>query len=319
MGMSIDLSPGMRLRIENSLPISPDGISSVAAHPSSFAGPTYLYFHALSGAELCDSGASPQSSHQDFLCMHNENRGERERKTYLSPNSGLTRLGIMQYRDSDTVKPPTGGPAPASSLIDLFERTNVGEGAQRYWRLWVPVQRDTDLSVGHLGDSPGGSPENKSSTPMLFSAENLKDLASINFGTPTPCERHETTAWTCHSLHYRVVPVPEIAVWVNGSKQWVPIGSTLLDVVAERLHDGFAARWYHFSSGINRGIDHDSLADEVGGQATRLGRAALSGVKVSRYYRDGLYRIGASELETDIQVARFLRLQLLPGDQIKWQ
>ena len=330
VGISVDLFPGMRLRIENSVPISPDGAGVMGGHPSSFAAPTYLYFHALTGAELCDPGSSFNNSpNSSYTClpMHEERRDER---IYLSPNGGLARLGLMQ-RDPGIValwnlnktsanRLSCGDncslvAVDASGLIDLQERIDSGEGAQRYWRLWLPVHRTT------LPSRPvwagGGSEESTDSTPRLFSAGRVEQLPWGELASSEPCAiaTGSSVPWTCYSLRYRVVPIPEISIWVNGTRQWVTIGTTLLDVVAERLHDGFAGRSNHFSASVQ---GHDELADDMPRAASGLERMVASAVSVVRLHRDGPHPITAQNLAKSTDVARFLRLQLLPGDEIKW-
>lgn len=374
IGISIDISAGMRLRLENSVPISPEGIASSFAHPSSFASPTYLYFHSYTGAELCASGARSQLSHGNFLCNTEDKEEQKtfEKKVYLSPSSGLVRLGVMQYRylpddtrgqdvqapksslvisgtatiapvkgqDSASGPPSTynvsatmsgtvtttahagdsetGSLRQASSLIDLFDWTQESRGARSHWRLWIPVQRDTVLTTP-IQEQNGGSTEPPESVPLLISADRLEDLARIDFSTRTPCAVPKSDRWTCYSLHYRVVPVPEIVITVNGVRQWWPIGSTLQDVVADRLQDGFAARPHHFTNGVDANSDHDIMQKETVAKATPLARAVLANIEVFRHHRKGLHLITASEIMDATQTARFLRLQLMPGDEIKWQ
>jgi len=340
VGLSVDLFPGMRLRIENSVPIAPAGAGNHGGHPSSFAAPTYLYFHALTGAELCDPGAKPHDNRSpSYECVSPPQ--EWENKTYLSPNGGLARLGLTQYYDMidpTAMSPgyssakPADTPAvaiqgenfddlslDASGLIDLLESSSVGAGARRYWRLWLPAHRITYTATSIAAG--GGSTEPPDSTPLLFSADRMDELPYGELADPNtssePCKvaTPAHVRWTCYSLHYRVVPVPEIVIWVNGRRQWVAIGTTLLDVVAERLHDGFAGRSSHFSSTVE---GHDDLADDTPATASDLARTVASSVSVVRLYRDGPHAVASQSLAKSTDVARFLRLQLMPGDEIKW-
>ena len=377
--VSLDLFAGMRLRIENSLPISPYGAGSDWTHPSSFAAPTYLYFHALSGSELCDPRSNPGVNNSE-RCPDRALAGW-ENSIYLSPNGGLARLGLVQKAgasttlsparklptrsappvaqlpasfatsltvtselpraiDSDTVstKPQsltstvTGTftqltraaakaddtldvAIPVSGLIDLLEWASVGEGAQSHWRLWLPGFRDTTPATP-IKDDNGGSTEGKAYTPLLFSAARVEDLPSNKvLESREPCKISESTlvSWTCYRLHYRVVPVPEISVWINGAREWVSAGTTLRDVLAERLYSGYVGRPNHFASEANSGVlSNQRTADHA------LARVAAAGVRLRRLYGDGAHPVQASSSASDLEVARFLRIQLLPGDEITW-
>lgn len=378
-GVSIDLFAGMRLRIENSLPISPYGAGSNWTHPSSFAAPTYLYFHALSGAELCDPRSKAEGNNSR-RCAERA-LAAWENSLYLSPNGGLARLGLVQRAGAFTTKSPVtklpsrsappvaqlpasfkgsftatselpsaiDGDAtstkpqrltltvtgtlvqvtraeakaddtwdvaiPVSGLIDLLEWTSVGEGAQGHWRLWLPGFRDTTPATPITADN-GGSKEGEADTPLLFSAAKVEDLPSNKvLESPAPCKISENTlvTWTCYRLHYRVVPVPEISVWINGAREWVSAGTTLRDVLAERLYSGHLGRPNHFSSEANnRVLSNQSTADLA------LARVAAAGIQLSRLYGDGAHPVRASSSASNLEVARFLRIQLLPGDEITW-
>lgn len=377
--VSLDLFAGMRLRIENSLPISPYGAGSNWMHPSSFAAPTYLYFHALSGSELCDPRSNPEVNNskrcQDLALVGWEN------SIYLSPNGGLARLGLVQKAGASTTLssarklPSRSAPSvaqlpasftgsftvtstlpgaidgdttstkpqpltktvagtltqvtraeakaddtldvaiPVSGLIDLLEWASVGEGAQSHWRLWLPGFRDTTPATPITADN-GGSKEGEADTPLLFSAARVEDLPSNKvLESREPCKISERTlvSWTCYRLHYRVVPVPEISVWINGAREWVSVGTTLRDVLAERLYSGYVGRPNHFVSEANSGVlSNQRTADHA------LARIAAAGVELRRLYGDGAHPVRASSSASDLEVARFLRIQLLPGDEITW-
>lgn len=377
--VSVDLFAGMRLRIENSLPISPYGAGSNWTHPSSFAAPTYLYFHSLSGSELCDPHSHPAVPNSK-RCPDRALVGW-ENSNYLSPNGGLARLGLVQkagasstissarklpsraappvaqsqasytglftvtsvlpsVSDGDTTNTKsqtlsstvTGTitqltravpkaadtldvAIPVSGLIDLLEWTSVGEGAQSRWSLWLPGFRDTTPATPITVDN-GGSTEGNAYTPLLFSAARVEDLPSNKvLESPEPCKISENTSvtWTCYRLHYRVVPVPEITVWINGAREWVSVGTTLRDVLAERLYSGYLGRPNHFATEANSGaFSNQSTADDA------LARVAAAGVRLRRMYGDGAHPVQASSSATNLEVARFLRIQLLPGDEIIW-
>lgn len=377
--VSLDLFAGMRLRIENSLPISPYGAGSDGTHPSSFAAPTYLYFHALSGSELCGPRSNPGVNNNE-RCPDRALAGW-ENSIYLSPTGGLARLGLVQKAGSSTSLsparklPPRSAPPvarlpasytglftvtsvlpstsdgdttntkpqtltstvtgtltqltraapkaedkldvaiPVSGLIDLLEWASVGEGAQSHWRLWLPGFRDTTPATRITADN-GGSREGEADTPLLFSAARVEDLPSNKvLESSEPCKISESTlvTWTCYRLHYRVVPVPEISVWINGAREWVSAGTTLRDVLAERLYSGYLGRPNHFATEANSGVfSNQSTADDA------LARVAAAGVRLRRLYGDGAHPVQASSSASNLEVARFLRIQLLPGDEITW-
>lgn len=308
IAISVDLLPGMRLRVENSLPISPSGISSTAGHPSSFAAPTYIYFHALTGPELCDPGSRVNQA--GFLCEPGHDLPES--KSYVSAVGGLARLGLRQTEDNKLSGPVTDAAYVTSSLIDLLERTEIGEGAWRYWRLWMPVQRDTALSKA-LGDPGTGSPENSNSTPLLIAGLTLSALNEPAYHTTTPCLPQKASPYRCHSLRYRVVPVPEFILHVNGQREWVPIGTTLADVLADRLQDGFSARPYFFWAADKQEEPVTSTPFSV-----TTARRVLEAVKVHRMQAGRNLSVAPRSFTSDKDVYRFLRLQLVPGDEVTW-
>lgn len=307
--ITVDMLPGMRLRIENSLPISPSGIQSEREHPSSFAAPTYIYFHVLSGRELCDPRSSVNESSAKFLCSTNS--ADWEAKMFVSAASGLARLGLRQTEDH-VISGPNQIPAyQTSSLIDLLERIETGEGAWRYWRLWLPVQRNTAYTKP-LSEKGGGSAEDRNSTPLLIAGSSLADLNGLAYGTPTPCKA--PGPYRCHSLRYRVVPVPEFMLHVNGQRQWVPIGTTLADILADRLQDGFSAHPYFFWAENKQGEPADTALF-----AASTARRVLNTVAVRRMQAGRKHGIAPISLASDDDVRRFLRLQLVPGDEVTWR
>jgi hypothetical protein len=325
-GISLDMSAGMRLRLENSVAIPPAGINEERAHPSAFAAPTYLYFHALTARELCDPG----SVHPPGHACSGPPTSTSETMYFLSASGGLARIGLVQGNAASIPwQAATAASAPArarmndlptahvresSSLLDLLERhLGGGIGASTWWRLWLPAHRDTWLSTG-LAFGPG-SPEAQQ-RPLLLSAESLEHLQGIDFTSSQPCG--STTApqgVTCHSLHYRVMPVPEIAIRVNGKREWVPVGTTLYDLLAERLHAGFASRVPYLAAQLAPA--HDKLPPPATREA--LYRAVLEGVRIQRFSWHGAHALLPHTLDDATQLARFMRLQLLPGDDIKWK
>lgn len=334
--ISIDMLPGMRLRVENSIPISPFGIFAASSHPSSFAAATYLYFHALSGSELCDPKGVPSVSGPHF-CTSSE---PREGTTLVSAVGGLARLGLQQRTADAAVvsEVPKEFPAPArdathaatapeakpkerdtttlwaqptSGLIDLLERTDLGGGAWRHWRLWLPAHRNTNPNESVYNEGKG-SFEDQFNTPMLRAANSIADLGSVLPGPIGPCQSTDApTNWRCHSLHYRAVPVPEISISINGVPQWVPVGTTLGNLLASRLHNpSFASVTPKPPTGL------DSSARWAAGEGAAQ-RRALRDVQVFRRHLGALYPVVGSH-DNAVRQHRFLRLQLLPGDEIKW-
>lgn len=327
-GISLDMSAGMRLRLESSVAIPPAGIAQERGHPSAFAAPTFLYFHTLTARELCDPHSSRDAGH---VCEEDSKKWEN--KFFLSPSGGLARLGLVQGNANTTellVEPeraaasaperaarhdmPTAHVRESSSLLDLLERhVGGGTGASTWWRLWIPAHRDTWLSTG-LPPYGSGSPE-ALQRPLLLSAESLGRLQEINFADSYPCGGETAPQGvTCYSLHYRVMPVPEISIHVNGQREWVPVGTTLHDLLAERLHAGFTSRVPYIAAEL--AFAHDTLPPPATREA--LYRAALKGVRIRRFDWHGAHDLLPQGLADVPQLARFMRLQLLPGDDIKW-
>lgn len=336
--ISMDMLPGMRLRVENSVPIAPFGINSAPSHPSSFAAATYLYFHALSGAELCDPSGVPSVTSPHF-CTSSKPRAWEE-TTFVSAAGGLARLGLQQTATdpaSASAAPTVAAPRERSStnaatpqsantttigtttlwaqqtsgLIDLLERTDLDGGAWRHWRLWLPAHRNTYPSKP-ITDERGGSSEDPFNTPMLRAANTIADLGNVLPGPNGPCQSAEApTNWRCHSLHYRAVPVPEISISINGVPQWVPVGTTLGNLLASRLHNpSFASVTPKPPTAL------DSSARWAAGEGAAQHRA-LRDVQVFRRHLGALYPVVGSH-DNAVRQHRFLRLQLLPGDEIKW-
>jgi len=306
--VSLDLFPGMRLRLENSLPISPEGIFTRNAHPSSFAAPTYLYFHSLSGSELCDPGSKPITDSPNYYCT-TDKKLPREDGAFVSASGGLARLGLVQKKEGVA---GTFILAETSGLIDLLERTDAGDGAWHFWRLWLPSNRET-LVTSENGDGVVSSSEPQNNSPLLIAGNTLADLGALKSVTSSPCESTTKDKSRCHHLRYRVVPIPEITVIVNGVPQWVPIGTTLLDLLDHRLHDPFFAPR---PASLPRPLE--SMEKSAAGYSAAH-RRALADVQVFRRHQGGLHAVLPTALETGEQLRRFLRLQLLPGDEIKWQ
>lgn len=294
--VSLDLQPGMRLRVENSLPISPGGINSTDTHPSSFAAPTYVYFHSLTGVELCGGGAKVPNSDTDFHC-HQETTPLLT-DAFVSASSGLARLGLFQH--SESVKPPQRA-QPASGLIDLQERSSEGEGAWRYWRLWIPEKRKTALNTS-MTASGVGAKEAANSAPLLMTAKTLNELGDLQPNVSSPCESDAIVPWRCRSLHFRAVPIPEIAITVQAKLTWVPVGTTLRELLEHRWHERFV---------------RESHVDAAGRRLVAQ-RNALADVVLYRRHQGALHPVVPSSLESDDQVRAFLRIQLMPGDEIKW-
>lgn len=301
--ISIDLQPGMRLRVENSLPISPGGINSNAPHPSSFAAPTYVYFHSLTGAELCGGGARVPNSDtpipddgEAFQC--NPETAPLLTDVFISASSGLTRLGLFQR--PEPVNPPNRA-QPASGLIDLQERHSEGEGAWRHWRLWLPAERRTDPNMAISGGGVGAK-EAVNSAPLLMMASSLHKLGDLQPGVSSPCESTKPATWSCRSLHFRAVPIPEIAITVKGALTWVPVGTTLRELLEHRWHKPYVREAHIGAPGRH-------LAAQ---------RRVLTEVEMNRRHQGALHPVVPSSLERDDQVRAFLRIQLLPGDEIRW-
>lgn len=298
--ISMDLQPGMRLRLENSIPIAPAGINTRDSHPSVFAAPAYLHFHALTSAELCDPRAKPQVQTGSFHCKGSPGQ---EGAIFLSAGNGLARLGLPQKTDGNHVldKQVIRG---SSGPVDLQERSNEGEGAWRHWRVWIPANRVTHPNTQVVTDGGAGSKEGE--VPLLVAAKTVGDLGSADAGKG-PCAAANANA-RCHGLHYRVLPIPEIQVRVDGAPQWVTVGTTLQDLLAHRMHD--------VADGLHPQLGPASVDARHWASA---GRRVLAEVHVYRRHRGGQHAVVPRRLDDESDVQRFLRLQLLPGDDIRWR
>jgi hypothetical protein len=357
--VSLDLQPGMRLRIENSVPIAPAGINSSGGHPSSFAAPTYLYFHSLMGFELCGGGA--KVSDIPFYC--NKSIFPSQKDLFVSATAELARLGLFQgFSATDTkrsvwnqqVRDPCKecyclDPKPslneqrepdgitnnrcsvptqqardsgkecycvvretsqdmsrqkaqrASGLIDLQEVPSVGIGAWKFWRLWMPAMRKTEPYTAFTEPGGVGAEESVNSAPMLMAANIHTDLGDLP-DKGGPCESDQNVSWRCSSLHFRVVPVPEITVMIKGTPTWVSLGTTLREMLEHRWQDLFV--FETLEGAESRRIEAQ--------------RKVLAEVELLRRHRGALHPVKPFSLKEDEEVGAFLRIQLLPGDEIKW-
>jgi hypothetical protein len=304
--VSVDLQPGMRLRIESSLPISPDGIDSNDTHPSSFSAPTYLYVSAVSSRQFCDVLKPVELEESPFRTVCAPKRNE----VFVSLTAPLLRLGLHGFSEG---MPPGLSEYSASGLIDLQERatTDISKFAWSYLRLWIPSKRATQRTKGPFdGVSSSGSKEKPFSAPVLVSAASSQELGCIGSrktcgggggALTTPCEQLIPSR-RCQALRYRVVPIPEIMITVNGAVTWLPIGSALHDVLANLMQDDV---WAASDAGTS---DRSCLAK----------RKLLQSVEVRRRYRGSLRPVEPLTLDCSRGVDAFLQLQLLAGDEIRW-
>ena len=342
-GFSLDISEGMRLRLENSLPIAPGGINMPGIeHPSSIAAPSFVYFNPITKPQICDVDTYPveQGQGAQNLCLSKESD---EKTVYLSPAAEMLRYGARQIHQTEKKpgdrtenkqaersqsKQTTDGGVQyyahgvdVSSVIDLLEPA-AGVGVWRYWRLWSPYDRPTKNAV-MIGNETGGGSTEDPTIPILIAANDLRTLdnvVDIPGSTHQPCEYGdslpksvpERSTWQCYYFHYRVVPIPEIALRVNGVERWVPVGTTLHDIIAPWLRtdliQGTALMGYPKSAGSEV---RDRLLE-------RSRQQFLKHVRISRMFDGTRYPLRADHLDAAGSSSPFLRLQLLPGDDIAW-
>lgn len=305
-GTSMDIHAGMRLRVENSLPIAPAGINGPPGHPSSLAAPVFVYFNPVSRAQVCDVDIVIKESDNTHMCGPNGIKDEQA--VYLSPSVEMLRLGARQIHGLE-LDPTELQLTAVSSIIDLYERADRGAGIWKKWRLWFPNSRRVVASTPFT-DGSAGSNDTKTILPVLIAAQDLATLDRLTQGAKAPpCKElpnELNTAWHCYFMYFRAAPVPEIAIRVNGDQRWVPVGTTLHDLVAPLQQ----------ADGIHAGSGQVDAG--AGLLAERAAARLLGRVQIKRQF-DGLaYPVRPDRLDNGLDASRFLRLQLLSGDEISW-
>jgi hypothetical protein len=338
-GFSVDIQAGMRLRLENSLPIAPAGINAADnMHPSSVAAPSYVYFNPITAPQVCATYVYPPPDQKaDNEAVQNEqmragahicpNMAADENTVYLSPAAEMLRFGARQVEQIGKLPSvSTGAPVYAhgvdvSNLIDLMERAEPGRGVWRYWRLWSPYNRDT-TPAKKLSSTNGGSTDN-SRGPILIAANDIQKLDELlvsglpdnppcSFAEDDPTHPAVHSNWQCYYFHYRVVPIPEIAVRVNGAERWVPVGTTLHDIVAPMLQSDL------IQGDATMGYYRPPATDAARRLAERGRQRFLKQVRIKRMFDGAPYPLRADKLDVAGASSSFLRLQLLAGDDIAW-
>lgn len=326
-GFSLDIAAGMRLRLENALPIAPSGINGGDdAHPSSVAASGYVYFNPITAPQICDTYVGTDEEKITFATNICSTSPHDETTVYLSPAAEMLRYGARQMEQREK-NPSVSTPGliyergvDVSSMIDLMERAQPGRGVWKYWRLWSPYNRKTTLTKAISAGGAGS--EDDPGVPILIAANDISTLDEILKAEPgyPPCKMSDSsplaagqrTKWQCYYFHYRVVPIPEITVRVNGAERWVPVGTTLHDIVAPRLLgdriQGDAAMGYY----------SDSTPDLATRLAQRSHQRFLKQVRIKRMFDGAPYPLRAENLDATSSSSAFLRLQLLSGDDISW-
>jgi len=306
-GSSIDLFPGMRLRIEHSVPIGANGINT-AGHPSTFAAPAFIYFNGVSRSEVCDVDIRLTSGDNNHLCTTAQ---QSEQTMFVSPSAEMLRLGARQ--SEGLIVPPDAPKVQqtmVSNVIDLYERSDTRLGVWKVWRLWFPNSRPVEPSTPFT--KTGGGSKDSDMLPVLMAAKTHAALDMLTQrANADRCaddlSGQNNDSWHCYLMYFRVAPVPEIVVRVNGAERWVPVGTTLHNIVAPLMH----------ADTVNA-ANQDGASEAAARLAERATKRLVERVRVRRIFEGAAYPVRAHLLHNGLAASRFLRLQLLPGDDISW-
>lgn len=281
---SLSLVPGMRLRLEGMLPITADSITSGSSNRSfgSIAAPSYLY---LSPANAKASGSITLSpALRNLGVAVNPERCEGQNCKIFREVGGLSGMIERDFAYWAAVYPAQHGPVTPHSNNLQFVREDL-------------TQPSAD---------PGPP------AVLLVAARSAEDMAKFIASAKerlqpgaerTAIDCNNINYARCYVLRYRVIPLPEILVTVEGVQRWVEIGTTVGMVIAP--HEPIRAA---------RTLDgeYDSSVDEWRNVDARLDTRRL---KVYRLYKG---RLQAVEVHPETSADAIRSVILQSGDEVKW-
>ena len=291
---SLSLMPGMRLRLEGVIPVTADADEKKRLEKShgSIAAPSYLYLspwddNANGSITLSPALRGLGVDSSDKIC-----EGGKSEECQPEPKPwyhavGLSSLIEQKWRYWTLVYPKDLGPARGSdgALQFVHEELIPRDGAPAV--LLVAATNVADMAAfiaaAKAVEQAKAVPQSQKSKKTSIDCEN----------TPT----------RCFVLRYRVLPVPEILVTVQGVQRWIEIGTTVGMVLAP--HEPMRAP-------RTLAGQHLSAIEEWRNADTRLSVRRLD---VHRLYRGNRHAI---EVQPGSPAASIRNVVLQPGDEIKW-
>jgi hypothetical protein len=279
---SVDVRPGMRLRVQSALNFQTDPAFGLMPGPE-----TTFDLGLLQGPDLgsANVGAVWTSS--------------------LAPL--LERTGTQHFGE---------GGGRARSVVTAGQFAGF-DGRRRFWRiiyartLGPEGVQDTDYGTANLF-------LNRSA--VLVGADTADTLRGVTerlarLNSTLPGGRDDCNSWgsrvTCFVFRAHGIPIPLIPVRIQGTENWVPVGTRLSEVLAR---DG-AALPLPFSSSmaIPAGDDTAQMADPS--RFEMLARSAAGSLRLVRRFPTGPARLHATHRDDPVAL---LLLPLAPGDDVAW-
>lgn len=311
---SLNILPGMRLRINHETPIVTDtGLNIDDAHASALAAPVYLYLH--SGGENGAMGTwTPTLDMFNFIA--NDLKGTNERTWYSA--SGINELATKYPRFWRLYVPSNlTRPRILPYTIELIT-TTTAEGKQKFEFKWIhsstTATADGVLNIRENFDNT----KNDRTAFWLVGSNNKESIEKFNEVAKTPsgyitgCKEKVID---CFIFRYRAILVPEIPVNIQGELHWIEVGTTLRDIVQARA----TRRLRNYMTSPNSLLnvpknDYESVGKILHDEFLLNVIRELS---FTRRFMGTPVRMEPRRAETDLK--HLLNIYLEMGDDIKWQ
>lgn len=292
---SLNILPGMRLRVEHSIPlITDEGKDEKFVQPGVVAAPSYLQLFKRSANDLSTGSWSVLL----------------RRIARLEPNA----------RDKD----PNSW-VSVSGIGDLL-------GQDRYWRIFypkglagarineqfLPIEGIPPASVEYAPAVALVSAVKRSSLLNFISNQGKEDFAS-KCETLSSDDKIEATPGTgkCFIFRYKAFAIPEILIEFNGQPEWVELGTKVCDLLhrkrpqtlIEQL-DQPSVNW-KLPGAINNNLN---VARALSAWETLQGR----GLPIVRREQKGKFFTVKLAENTPVPSTVLLNLVLEMGDQVIW-
>ncbi len=309
---SMNILPGMRVRVHHETPITADPDSSPdVAHPGTLSAPVYF---ELSGSDASAPGSGRWSTSLGKLGF-DAAQGARRAGARGESNAASSTVAA---RTASTLLLQS-----ASGLPDLGSDS-------RYWRLFVPTALKPSIvvapdehtnvasvserffrhEVGYPGFTLVGAMGADGLERLLRQLESNGSYPDLD----TACIMFSADL-KCLLFRFRGLLVPEIPVTVNGQPVWVEVGTSVFDLVqrnsSKRLQGLLSSPLARAESQRAR----DSIeADLLSERRNHVLRGALKGMKVLRRFDAGLVQLRVAD-GTDTSL---MGVVLQMGDEISW-
>lgn len=200
----------------------------------------------------------------------------------------LSRFGTLRIGQSGT------GVRRIADGADLSDPSS----ARRYFRIFYPTVLHREKAV-----FPAGATSallvgvDSKATLDIATAHGYENLSAFCSGTPADAPDGSGAAPVCYRFAEQAVPIPEILVEIQGEPAWVPIGTTLFDVLAR--------------AGIPDLLEFSAI--DGGEVAHRRTRKMLEHVELERRFGFAMRDVRFSGIGTGA-----LHLPLVQGDRVQW-